>query len=212
VSEYREKFLQLSCYAPKDVNIYAKRQYHFLRGLVDPLHYQLMNHTFPTLQHLIDIARRWRTGNARLVDLKPGVAAILATQEPTLAVQARSLALAPTSVLAPAVVSDAVPSATATEVPSEQPRRRKSVPASKQLGTSPSCPSNQSEQSGSASGRRRLWMLPLWGTKSLGRSLPKEGNSAADNFQHFSKTRSSTTSTRRSWPGLQPWKGEPPGG
>jgi hypothetical protein len=28
----------------------------FLRGLVDPLHYQLMNHTFPTFQHLIDIA------------------------------------------------------------------------------------------------------------------------------------------------------------
>jgi hypothetical protein len=48
VSEYRDKFLQLSCYAPKDVNTYAKRQYHFLRGLVDPLHYQLMNHTFPT--------------------------------------------------------------------------------------------------------------------------------------------------------------------
>jgi hypothetical protein len=31
-------------------------QYHFLRGLVHPLHYQLMNHTFPTFQHLIDRA------------------------------------------------------------------------------------------------------------------------------------------------------------
>jgi hypothetical protein len=48
VSEYRDKFLQLSCYAPEDVNMDAKRQYRFLRGLVDPLHYQLMNHTFPT--------------------------------------------------------------------------------------------------------------------------------------------------------------------
>ena len=48
VSEYRDKFLQLSCYAPKDVNTNAKRQYRFMRGLVDPLHYQLMNHTFPT--------------------------------------------------------------------------------------------------------------------------------------------------------------------
>jgi hypothetical protein len=28
----------------------------FLKGLVDPLHYQLMNHTFPTFQHLIDRA------------------------------------------------------------------------------------------------------------------------------------------------------------
>jgi hypothetical protein len=56
VSEYRDKFLQLSHYAPEDVNTDAKRQYRFLRGLVDPLHYQLMNHTFPTFQHLIDRA------------------------------------------------------------------------------------------------------------------------------------------------------------
>jgi hypothetical protein len=64
VSEYRDKFLQLSRYAPEDVNTDAKRQYRFLRGLVDPLHYQLMNHTFPTFQHLIDRAimtdrKRW---------------------------------------------------------------------------------------------------------------------------------------------------------
>jgi hypothetical protein len=56
VSEYRDKFLQLSRYAPEDVNTDAKRQYRILRGLVDPLHYQLMNHTFPTFQHLIDRA------------------------------------------------------------------------------------------------------------------------------------------------------------
>jgi hypothetical protein len=40
----------------EDVNTDAKRQYRFLRGLVDPLQYQLMNHTFPTFQHLIDRA------------------------------------------------------------------------------------------------------------------------------------------------------------
>jgi hypothetical protein len=56
VSEYRDRFLQLSRYAPEDVNTDAKRQYHFLRGLVDLLHYQQMNHTFPTFQHLIDRA------------------------------------------------------------------------------------------------------------------------------------------------------------
>ena len=56
VSEYRDKFLQLFRYAPEDVNTDAKRQYRFLRGLVDPLHYQLMNHTVPTFQHLIDRA------------------------------------------------------------------------------------------------------------------------------------------------------------
>jgi hypothetical protein len=48
--------LQLSRYAHEDVNTDAKRQYRFLRGLVDPLQYQLMNHTFPTFQHLIDRA------------------------------------------------------------------------------------------------------------------------------------------------------------
>jgi hypothetical protein len=37
VMEYRDKFLQLSRYALEDVNTDAKRQYHFLRGLVDPL-------------------------------------------------------------------------------------------------------------------------------------------------------------------------------
>jgi hypothetical protein len=56
VSEYRDKFLQLYRYAPEDVNTNAKRKYCFLRGLVDSLHYQLMNHTFPTFQHLIDRA------------------------------------------------------------------------------------------------------------------------------------------------------------
>jgi hypothetical protein len=56
ISEYRDRFLQLSHYAPKDVSTDAKRQYRFLRGLLDPLHYQLMNHTFPTFQHLIDKA------------------------------------------------------------------------------------------------------------------------------------------------------------
>jgi hypothetical protein len=39
VSEYMDKFLQLSRYAPEDINTNAKRQYIFLRGLVDPLHY-----------------------------------------------------------------------------------------------------------------------------------------------------------------------------
>jgi hypothetical protein len=33
VSEHRDKFLQLSRYAPEDVNTDAKRQYRFLRGI-----------------------------------------------------------------------------------------------------------------------------------------------------------------------------------
>jgi hypothetical protein len=55
-------------------------------------------------------------------------------------------------------------------------------------------------------------MLLLWGTKPLGEALPKEDNSAVANSQHFSKTRSTIASAKRPWPGLQPWKGEPPGG
>jgi hypothetical protein len=39
VSEYRDIFLQLSSYAPEDVNTDAKMQYRFMRGLVDTLHY-----------------------------------------------------------------------------------------------------------------------------------------------------------------------------
>jgi hypothetical protein len=70
VSEYRDSFLQLSCYAPEDVNTDAKRQYRFLRGLVDPLHYQLMNHTFPTLQHLINRAIMTERKNKEIEDRK----------------------------------------------------------------------------------------------------------------------------------------------
>jgi hypothetical protein len=70
VSEYRDKFLQLSRYAPEGVNTDAKRQYRFLRGLVDPLHYQLMNHTFPTFQHLIDRAIMTERKRPKMEDRK----------------------------------------------------------------------------------------------------------------------------------------------
>jgi galactokinase/mevalonate kinase-like predicted kinase len=97
VSEYRDRFLQLSRYAPEDVNTDAKRQYRFLRGLVDPLHYQLMNHTFPTLQHLIDRAimterklRRWRIVSARSVDPSLEAAAALVSQATNLSSSGRT--------------------------------------------------------------------------------------------------------------------------
>jgi hypothetical protein len=70
VSEYRDKFLQLSRYAPEDVNTDAKRKYCFLRGLVDPLHYQLMNHTFFTFQHLIDRAIMTKRKRREMEDMK----------------------------------------------------------------------------------------------------------------------------------------------
>ncbi|WVZ66968.1 hypothetical protein U9M48_016118 [Paspalum notatum var. saurae] len=56
VSEYRDKFIQLSRYAPEEVDSDPKRQRRFMKGLVDPLKYQLMNHTFPNFNKLVDRA------------------------------------------------------------------------------------------------------------------------------------------------------------
>jgi hypothetical protein len=78
ISEYKDKFLQLSCYAPKDVNTDAKRQYKFLRGLVDPLHYQLMNQTFPSFQHLIDRAIMTERKHREMEDCKHKVGGLQA--------------------------------------------------------------------------------------------------------------------------------------
>jgi hypothetical protein len=47
VSEYRDRFTQLSCYAPEEVDTDEKRQERFLEGLIGPLNYQLQSHSFP---------------------------------------------------------------------------------------------------------------------------------------------------------------------
>jgi hypothetical protein len=49
-------------------------------------------------------------------------------------------------------------------------------------------------------------MFPLWGTRPLSIALPEESSPVAVSFQHPSKTRSTATSIRRSWLGLQHWK------
>jgi hypothetical protein len=56
VSEYRDKFTQLSWYAPDEVDTYPKRQERFLDGLIGPLNYQLQSHTFPNFETLLDKA------------------------------------------------------------------------------------------------------------------------------------------------------------
>src|SRR6187551_1787540 len=56
VSEYRDKFIQLSCYAPDEVKEDEQKQERFLEGLIPPLQYQVMSHTFPTFQKLLDKA------------------------------------------------------------------------------------------------------------------------------------------------------------
>jgi hypothetical protein len=56
VSEYRDKFTQLSRYAPDEVDTDPKRQERFLDGLIGPLNYQLQSHTFPNFETLLDKA------------------------------------------------------------------------------------------------------------------------------------------------------------
>ena len=56
MNEYRDKFLQLSRYAPEEVAQDEKKQELFLEGLYGGLQYQLVAHTFPSFQHMIDKA------------------------------------------------------------------------------------------------------------------------------------------------------------
>jgi hypothetical protein len=56
VSEYRDKFIQLSRYAPDEVADDERKQDHFMEGLIGPLQYQLVSQTFPSFQRLLDKA------------------------------------------------------------------------------------------------------------------------------------------------------------
>jgi hypothetical protein len=56
VSEYQDKFIQLSHYAPTDVANDAENQDHFRDGLIGPIKYQLMVHTFENFQKVEDNA------------------------------------------------------------------------------------------------------------------------------------------------------------
>jgi hypothetical protein len=56
VSEYRDRFTQLSCYAPEEVDTDEKRQERFLEGLIIPLNYQLQSHSFANFQTLLNKA------------------------------------------------------------------------------------------------------------------------------------------------------------
>jgi hypothetical protein len=56
VSEYRDKFIQLSCYAPVEVADDEEKQDHFRDGLIGPIKYQLMVHTFENFQKMVNNA------------------------------------------------------------------------------------------------------------------------------------------------------------
>ena len=50
IAEYRDKFIQLSRYAPTEVDDDEKRQELFMEGLNDGLQYPLLSHTFASFQ------------------------------------------------------------------------------------------------------------------------------------------------------------------
>jgi hypothetical protein len=56
ISEYRDKFIQLSRYAPREVDDDEKKQELFLEGLIRTLQYQLISHTFSSFHRLLDKA------------------------------------------------------------------------------------------------------------------------------------------------------------
>jgi hypothetical protein len=56
VSEYRDKFIQLSRYAPAEVADDEAKKDHFRNGLIGPIKYQLMVHTFENFQKMVDNA------------------------------------------------------------------------------------------------------------------------------------------------------------
>jgi hypothetical protein len=70
VVEFRDKFFELSCYAPEDVVDDGKKQELFMEGLAGPLQYQLMSHTFASFQQLMDKAICLESKCIELGDLK----------------------------------------------------------------------------------------------------------------------------------------------
>jgi hypothetical protein len=70
VIEYRDKFIQLSRYAPDEVAYDERKQEHFTEGLNGPLHYALFAHTFPSFQRLLDKALAIEHKCVQLGDLK----------------------------------------------------------------------------------------------------------------------------------------------
>jgi hypothetical protein len=56
VIEYRDKFTQLSRYAPNDVEEDQDKQELFMEGLIGGLQYQLLSHSFANYQQLVDKA------------------------------------------------------------------------------------------------------------------------------------------------------------
>jgi hypothetical protein len=70
VAEFRDRFIELSRYAPEEVANDAKKQERFMEGLVGSFQYQLMSHTFLSFQHLLDKAICLESKRRELGELK----------------------------------------------------------------------------------------------------------------------------------------------
>jgi hypothetical protein len=54
VNEYLNSFIQLSRYAPDDINMDEKKQDVFLNGLNDDIQFYLLNTDYVDLQHMVN--------------------------------------------------------------------------------------------------------------------------------------------------------------
>jgi hypothetical protein len=54
VNEYLNSFIQLSRYAPDDINTDEKKHDMFLNGLNDDIQFQLLNTDYADFQHMVD--------------------------------------------------------------------------------------------------------------------------------------------------------------
>jgi hypothetical protein len=56
VNEYLNSFIQLSWYAPDNINMDEKKQDVFLNGLNDDIQFHLLNTDYADFQHMVDKA------------------------------------------------------------------------------------------------------------------------------------------------------------
>jgi hypothetical protein len=56
VNEYLNSFIQLSRYAPNDINTDEKKHDMFMNGLNDDIQFQLLNTDYTDFQHVVDKA------------------------------------------------------------------------------------------------------------------------------------------------------------
>jgi hypothetical protein len=70
VTEYRDRFLQLTRYAPAEVANDGDKQEWFREGLDDHLEYALMNHRFDNFNQLVDAALNTERKRREIEDKK----------------------------------------------------------------------------------------------------------------------------------------------